>query len=158
APGFVTAPAPGLLTICRDEYYRDRERLLLAAADALAHEYRFIVESGLELQVDCPDLPGCWSRRTRSDGRRVAELHLAALRHALDGLAPERVRLHVCWGNAEAPHDEDVELEAFAELLLSMPVQTLVLEAANPRHAHECRVWKDIPLGHKHLIVGVIDS
>jgi 5-methyltetrahydropteroyltriglutamate--homocysteine methyltransferase len=157
--GFVTAPAPGLLpVVCRDEFYNDEEQLLAAAAEALAHEYRTIVDAGFLLQIDSPDLPNCWKRRTEAEGRRLGKLHLDALREALGGIPPERVRLHVCWGNDEAPHDEDPALPAFADLLLEMPVGAIVLEAANPRHAHEWRLWSDLPLGDKQLIVGAIDT
>jgi 5-methyltetrahydropteroyltriglutamate--homocysteine methyltransferase len=159
APGFVTAPSPGLLAlICRDEFYGDHKPLLDAAATALSHEYRSILESGLDLQVDNPDVAGCWHNWPLAEAPAIARLHLDALRQALDGLPAERIRLHLCWGNAEAPHDDDVELEEIAELLTDLPADALVLEAANPRHEHEWRVWEDVPLGDKHLIVGVIDS
>jgi 5-methyltetrahydropteroyltriglutamate--homocysteine methyltransferase len=156
---FITAPAPALISdVCGDQFYRNEEQLVMATADALADEYRFIVDSGFVLQVDSPDLPSCWKGRSAAEGRQAAELHLDALQHALRGLPLERVRMHVCWGNTEAPHDDDIELRAFADLLVSMPVGAIVLEAANPRHAHEWRCWRDVPLGDKKLVVGVIDT
>ena len=158
-PGFLTAPSPGMLALtCRDDYYRDEELLLAAAARVLAEEYRFVADSGLVLQVDSPDLPVCLRGHPAAEGRATARLRLDALRRALQGISAEQVRLHVCWGNSEGPHDEDVELQEFADLLLAMPVGALVLEAANPRHAHEWRLWGELDLGDKQLIVGAIDT
>jgi 5-methyltetrahydropteroyltriglutamate--homocysteine methyltransferase len=136
----------------------------MAAAEALHHEYAAIVEAGLILQLDDPGLAMGWNRaefadRSLDDYRATVARHVEAINVALRGLPPERVRLHVCWGNAEWPHVRDVPLEAIIDLLYQVNAQGLSVEGSNPRHGHEWRVFEDHPLPDgKVLIPGVLDT
>jgi len=164
AEGFVTAASPGIIAGYQpNRFYPSHQAYLEALADAMRPEYQAIIAAGLLLQVDCPDLAA--SRHTAcldlSDDaflKRIA-LHIDILNHALRDLPPERMRLHICWGNTESPHHRDVELRLIIAELLRVRPMALLIEAANPRHAHEWQVFQTVRLpDDKILIPGVIDT
>ena len=161
---FLTAPSPGIIaSIVQNEHYDTFERYVDALAVALQVEYEAIVRNGFLLQLDCPDL--ALERHTSYRDRPLAdfvgfvELVVAAINKALRNIPRERVRLHVCWGNYEGPHDHDVALRDILPAILKANVGAIFLPFANPRHAHEFRVLESIPLaGDQLLIAGVIDT
>jgi len=160
---FMTAASPGIVAAAMpNAYYQTIDEYVLAVADALATEYAYIVGQGLVLQLDCPDLAmerhTLFADRPLADFLRWVDLNVAAINRALDGLPTDRVRLHVCWGNYEAPHLFDVPLEDILPRLYAARVGALVLSLANPRHAHEYRCFARHPLPPDMLLVaGVID-
>lgn len=164
AEGFLPAVSPGCVAMLMETaFYDDRRDFVFALAGALAHEYRAIVDRGFILQVDCPDL--ALGRHLEFAGqplanfRAIVELHVAALNHALSGIDPDRVRVHVCWGNYPGPHHHDVPLRDVLDLIYQINANGLSIEAANPRHAHEWTVFTDLPLpDDKVLIPGIIDT
>ena len=164
ADGFMTAVSPGTIAVFHpNEYYPTHGAYLEALAEAMRYEYQRIVDAGLLLQIDCPDLAmGRHSRFRRlsdADFLRHAHMQVEALDAALEGLPPERLRLHVCWGNYEGPHTHDIPLTMVLPLLLRSRPAALVIEGANPRHEHEWEVWKTYKLpDHKVLVPGVIDT
>jgi 5-methyltetrahydropteroyltriglutamate--homocysteine methyltransferase len=160
---FMTAASPGIVAAAMlNRHYACHEDYVTALADALQVEYAHIVGEGLVLQLDCPDL--AMERHTSFADRPLEEflafvdVNLAALNRALAGIPPDRVRLHVCWGNYEGPHTFDVPLEAILPRLYEARVGALVLSMANPRHAHEHKVLaRHPPPPHMRLVAGVID-
>jgi 5-methyltetrahydropteroyltriglutamate--homocysteine methyltransferase len=163
AEAFMNAPSPGILAAAiKNEHYDTTDNYLSALADALKVEYRAIVDAGFVLQIDAPDLALerhiSFKDKPLSAFQRFVESVVAAINEALDGVPAERVRLHVCWGNSESPHDCDVPLEDILPLLQEAAVGALVLPFAGPRHAHEFRCFKRRPLRDDQLLVaGVID-
>jgi len=161
---FMTAASPGIVAAAMENrYYGTMAQYVQAVADALRVEYHAIAARGLILQIDAPDL--ALERHTLFADRPVAEflswveLVVGAINGALEGIAPERVRLHVCWGNYEGPHTLDVPLEEILPLLYEARVGALVLSMANPRHAHEYRCFERHPLPDAMAVVaGVIDT
>jgi 5-methyltetrahydropteroyltriglutamate--homocysteine methyltransferase len=162
---FMPAVSPGQIWLnFANDYYPSDEAYVFAAAEALANEYRAIVDAGLVLQLDDPGLAMGWNRlefadQTLEDYRKIVAQHVEAINLALAGIPADRVRLHVCWGNNEAPHARDVPLEAIVDLLFGVNAEGLSVEGANPRHGHEWRVFEQhkLPEG-KVLIPGVIDT
>jgi 5-methyltetrahydropteroyltriglutamate--homocysteine methyltransferase len=150
---FLSAASPGVITVfLQNQYYATHEEYVWALADAMKPEYDAIHAAGLLLQLDCPDLPIC---RTPAE----LETHIAALNHATRDIPPERMRMHLCWGNYPGPHNHDVPLDEILGPVLGARPAGLSLEGANPRHAHEWRVFEDVELPEgKTLIPGVIDS
>ena len=142
--------------------YKTDEEFVYALADALAEEYRAIVDAGLLLQVDDAVLPQWVGAATvshvdRAEISRFADLRIEALNHALSGIPRDRVRFHICWGSWNGPHTTDVPLQDILDILLQVRAQAYSIEAANPRHEHEWQVWKDVKLDDgKILIPGVI--
>jgi 5-methyltetrahydropteroyltriglutamate--homocysteine methyltransferase len=165
AEAFMPAVSPGQIWLnSQNQYYASDEEFVFAAAEAIGNEYRAIVDAGFVLQLDDPGLAMGWNRpefadRSLDDYRRVVAQHVEAINHALRGVPPDRVRLHVCWGNQEWPHVRDVPLVEILDLLLRVNAEGLYVEGANPRHGHEWRVFDDrkLPDG-KVLIAGVIDT
>jgi 5-methyltetrahydropteroyltriglutamate--homocysteine methyltransferase len=161
---FMTAVSPGqVLFTVPTTYYASDEEYLYALANVLRDEYRAIVEAGFVLQVDSPDAPMMRNRQlwnvSWEEYRRHLALRLEALNFALQGLPEERVRFHVCWGNFEGPHHNDVPLADMVDLVLSVNAGAYSIEAANHRHAHEWEVWESVKLPDgKVLIPGVIDT
>ncbi len=161
---FMNAASPGVIAVFQpNEYYHDHEAYLFALADAMRTEYETIVEAGLLLQIDAPDLAMGRHIKFRdvddATFLRNAEMQIEALNHALANVPAERVRMHVCWGNYEGPHHYDVPLKTIVQTVLKAKPQALLIEGANPRHAHEWAVWQDVPLPNdKVLVPGVIDS
>ncbi|HEY3082931.1 MAG TPA: cobalamin-independent methionine synthase II family protein [Chloroflexota bacterium] len=161
---FVPTASPGIVAdLMVNRHYPSEAAYLYALADVMRDEYRAIADAGLLLQVDAPDAALCRHTYFRNSSleefRRATALRLEALNHALQGIPEERVRFHVCWGNYEGPHTHDVPLGDIVDLVLSVPAGAYSIEAANPRHAHEWRVWEEVKLPPgKVLIPGVIDS
>lgn len=163
AETFVTAASPGIVaSVMGNAHYDSTEAYVMAVAAAMAPEYAAVAERGVLLQVDCPDLAmerhTAFADRPLDDFLDWVDLNVRALRHALRDVPPERVRMHVCWGNYEAPHVFDVPLAEILPRLYQIPVGALVLSLANPRHAHEHRCFARHPLPEGWLLVaGVID-
>lgn len=145
-------------------YYGSYEEYVAAIADVMSVEYHAIADSGFILQVDAPGIAGQrgWPQfrdRPLAEFKKTAGLWVEALNHALRGIPEDRVRMHVCWGNAEAPHTTDAPLRDVVDLVLRVNVGAYSVEAANPRHAHEWKVWRDVRLpDDKVLIPGVVDN
>ncbi|MBX9699926.1 MAG: hypothetical protein K2X74_10845, partial [Acetobacteraceae bacterium] len=164
AEAFLTAPSPGIIaSIVQNRHYATEDAYLAALGAALSVEYRAIIEAGFVLQLDCPDLAmerhGSYQGRPLADFLDFVERVVAAINAAIAGLPRDRIRLHACWGNYEAPHDQDVPLADILPILLRADVGALVLPFANPRHAHEIRVMERMPLHDDQLLVaGVIDT
>jgi 5-methyltetrahydropteroyltriglutamate--homocysteine methyltransferase len=161
ADTFLPAVAPGTIEHwMRNRYYPSDEGYLEAIADAMREEYQAIVEAGFLLQIDDPDLPDAWQihpHMSVPEYRKFAEMRVEALNHALRGIPPERVRLHVCWGSYHGPHKYDIPLRDIVDLILKVTVEGYSIEASNPRHEHEWRVWEDVKLPEgKVLIPGVV--
>ncbi len=161
---FMTAASPGVVPhFMKDQYYGSEEKYLNALAEALKAEYDAIYHAGFVLQVDCPDL--CMSRHNRfsdlsiKEFKSIAELHVAALNHALRDIPADRVRLHMCWGNYEGPHHKDIPLKEIIDVALKAKVGAISFEGANPRHEHEWVLFEEFSLPHGLVIIpGVIDS
>jgi 5-methyltetrahydropteroyltriglutamate--homocysteine methyltransferase len=164
AETFWTAPSPGIVaTAMQNDFYGSLEDYINAVADALRTEYEAIVARGHILQIDAPDLAmerhRLFADRPLADFLGFVDLTVAAINRALANVAPDRVRLHVCWGNYEGPHNFDVPLEDLLPHLYPSHVGALVLSMANPRHAHEHRVLARLGLPRDWLLVaGVIDT
>ena len=158
---FVTAISPTNLEMYfENRYYRSEEEYLFALAAAMREEYRAIVDAGFVLQVDDPRLITHWNRMpdlSLEENRSFMEVRIEALNHALEGIPEEKVRFHTCYSINVAPRRHDLELKHYADLMLKVRAQAYSIEAANPRHEHEWRIWKDIrvPEG-KILIPGVV--
>ena len=161
---FMNASSPGIMAhYMPNQYYPTQESYLYALADAMKHEYDAIARSGLLLQVDCPDL--ALGRHFRAKPLEVGEfrkevaLHIEVLNHALRDIQPEQIRIHLCWGNYESPHHHDIDLADIFDLIVTARPMAILLEAANPRHAHEWSLFKDTRLPDDKIIVpGVIDT
>jgi 5-methyltetrahydropteroyltriglutamate--homocysteine methyltransferase len=162
--GFLSAASPGVIAqFLGNTYYPTHEAYIAALADAMKVEYDAIHQAGFLLQVDCPDLAMSrhiqFARSSTAEFRKVAELHIEALNHALRDVPPERARLHLCWGNYEGPHHHDIALADIIDIVLKARPMAISYEASNPRHEHEFKVFKDIKLpAGRILIPGVIDS
>ncbi|HEX2103757.1 MAG TPA: cobalamin-independent methionine synthase II family protein [Solirubrobacteraceae bacterium] len=160
---FLSAASPGVVAFfLKDRHYGSHEEYLFAIADAMKAEYDEIHRAGLVLQLDCPDLAIARHRigtESLDDFRRFVALHVDAIDHATRDIPPEDLRMHVCWGNYEGPHHHDVPLRDIVDIVLGGRPAAVSFEAANPRHAHEWRVFEDVRLPDgKALIPGVIDS
>lgn len=164
AGGFMSAASPGLVGLFfRNDHYPTQEAYLYAIADAMRHEYEAVVKAGFVLQIDCPDLGMGrhiqYADLTVSEFRKKAQLHIEVLNHALSNIAPENLRLHLCWGNYEGPHHYDVPLADIVDLVFRARPAAISLEAANPRHAHEWKLFETVKLPEgKVLIPGVLES
>ncbi len=164
--GFMNAASPGVISLfLQNAHYPTREDYLQALADAMRDEYRTILDAGLDLQLDCPDLAlsrhMLFNHLTDNEFLAVADNHVQALRHALHGLPQDRIRLHICWGNYEGPHVCDIDMALVFPLLMSVPARYVLFETANPRHGHEWTVFRDrkaqIP-DDKILVPGAVDT
>ena len=144
----------------KNDYYPNDEAYLVAIADAMHEEYKAIVDAGFLLQIDDPDLPDGWqfmSQMTVPEYRKYAELRVDALNHGLRDIPPDRVRFHTCWGSYHGPHKYDIPLRDIIDLILKVKANTISIEAANPRHEHEWRVWEEVKLpAGKVLVPGVV--
>jgi 5-methyltetrahydropteroyltriglutamate--homocysteine methyltransferase len=164
AQAFMNAASPGLISAFQlNKYYPSQDAYLADLAEAMRTEYDAIVAEGFFLQLDCPDL--AMSRHTGfqdlSDDEfvRVAEQNVEALNAATANTPPEKMRMHICWGNYEGPHDHDIPLERVINIILKARPATILFEAANPRHEHEWKVWADAKIpDHKKLAPGLIDT
>lgn len=164
--GFMNAASPGVISLfLQNSYYKTREAYLAALADAMKAEYETIVASGLDLQLDCPDLAlsrhMLFTDLSDAEFVKVANSHVEALNHALSGIPAEKVRIHICWGNYEGPHVCDIPMSKMFDTLMSVDAQYLLFETSNPRHGHEWAVFRDrkadIP-DSRILVPGVVDT
>lgn len=161
---FMNAASPGLITAFQvNRHYPSHEAYLADLVDAMREEYETIVAEGFYLQLDCPDL--AMSRHTGyqdltdEEFVKVAAANVEALNAATANIPPEKMRMHICWGNYEGPHDHDIPLERVIDTVLKARPATVLFEAANPRHEHEWAVWKEARLpDHKILAPGLIDT
>jgi len=161
---FLTAASPGVVSLFfRDDYYGSDEAYLAAIADAMRHEYETIAAAGLVLQIDCPDLGMGrhiqYANLSLAEFRKKAHLHVEALNDALRDIPADQLRMHLCWGNYEGPHHCDVPLADVIDVVFRAKPSALAFEAANPRHAHEWKLFETVKLPDgKLLIPGVIES
>jgi 5-methyltetrahydropteroyltriglutamate--homocysteine methyltransferase len=164
ADAFMTAPSPGIIAAAvKNDYYDSDDDYLDALANALKIEYEAAVEHGLLLQIDAPDLAlerhVSFADRPVADFVAFVERIVAKINQALGNVPRERTRLHVCWGNYESPHDQDVALREILPAILTADVGAIMLPFANPRHQHEIKVFRDLGLApDQSLIAGVIDT
>jgi len=162
AETFMCVLAPGWLEhFFFNEHYPTEEQYIFALADAMKHEYKAIVDAGFILQIDDPALPDTYDMilptPSIEEYRKFAEVRVEALNHALAGLAEDRVRYHICWGSWHGPHSHDLPLKHVIDLMLKVRAGAYSLEAANPRHEHEWKLWQDVKLPEgKLLIPGVV--
>jgi len=163
--GFMNSASPGTIAVFQpNEYYPSQEAYLDALAEGMRSEYETIVNSGLLLQLDCPDL--AMGRHIKFRGVdddefvRNAELQVGAMNHALANVPADRIRFHVCWGNYEGPHTRDIPMAKILPTVLKAKPKYMLIEGANPRHEHEWELWKTaFKLPHdKVLVPGVIGS
>src|SRR6201987_3942047 len=161
---FLTAASPGVGSLFfRNEHYPDDETYLFAIAEAMRYEYETVANAGIVLQIDCPDLGMGrhiqYASLSLAEWRKKAQLHVAALNHATANIAPEKLRMHLCWGNYEGPHHCDVPLADVIDIVFRARPSAIAIEAANPRHAHEGTLFEKVKLPEgKLLIPGVIES
>ena len=164
--GFMNAASPGVISLfLQNDYYPTRDAYLAALADAMRDEYEMIVASGLDLQLDCPDLAlsrhMLFNHLSDAEFIKIAEAHVEALNHALKNVPADKVRIHICWGNYEGPHCCDIDMNKVFGTLMKAKAQYTLFETSNPRHAHEWTVFRDrkneIP-DHKILVPGVVDT
>ncbi|MEL6571320.1 MAG: cobalamin-independent methionine synthase II family protein [Pseudomonadota bacterium] len=164
--GFMNAASPGVISLfLQNDYYKTREAYLAALADAMKAEYETIVASGLDLQLDCPDLALAkhmlFQDVSDAEFVKIANGHVAALNHALADIPAEKVRIHICWGNYEGPHVCDIPMAAMFDTLMSAKARYVLFETSNPRHGHEWTTFRDrkddIP-DDKILVPGVVDT
>lgn len=164
AGAFLSAASPGVVSLFfRNDYYKDHETYLYAIAEAMRDEYEAVAKAGIVLQIDCPDL--AMGRHIQyadldlAEFRKRIRMHVEALNHALRNIAPEQLRMHLCWGNYEGPHHCDVPLADIIDVVFLARPAAISLEAANPRHAHEWALFERVKLPEgKVLIPGVIES
>ncbi len=164
--GFMNAASPGVISLfLQNDHYPSRETYLAALADAMRDEYQTIVAAGLDLQLDCPDLAlsrhMLFNDLSDREFVKIAESHIEALNHALDGVPRDKVRVHICWGNYEGPHVCDIDMDTVFTTLMKANADYVLFETSNPRHGHEWTVWRDrraeIP-DDKILVPGVVDT
>jgi 5-methyltetrahydropteroyltriglutamate--homocysteine methyltransferase len=161
---FMSSASPGVIAaFLTNNYYPSDEAYLEAIANVMKDEYKAIVDAGLILQLDCPDLAMTRHNRhadkTLAEFRKIAELNVEVLNEATKDLPADRMRVHLCWGNYSGPHQLDVELKDIIDIVLKARAEGISFEGANPRHENEWRVWRDVKLpSDKVLIPGVVDS
>ena len=161
---FLNAASPGVVSAFQpNQYYPTHSAYIEAIGAAMQEEYEAIVAAGFDLQIDCPDLAmaGHTGFQDLSEAQFLARAQeqVEVLNHALRNIAPERLRMHVCWGNYEGPHDHDIALEKVLDIVLKAKPSQILFEAANPRHAHEWVVWRDAKLpDDKILVPGLLTS
>jgi len=161
---FMTAASPGVIAhFLKNEHYPGREAYLARLADVMKEEYDAIHRAGFVLQIDCPDLAMgrhlAFPDLSNAEFLKIAAANVEALNHALRDIPPDRLRLHLCWGNYEGPHHRDIPLREILPVALRARPQALSFEGANPRHEHEWIVFREVKLPDDKLIIpGVLDS
>ena len=161
---FMNSASPGVIALFQpNEYYASHEEYLEALAEAMRVEYEGIVDAGLLLQLDSPDLGlgrhTLFADKTDEDYQRLASIHVDVLNHALRNIPADRVRMHVCWGNYEGPHHHDAPMSVVLPIALKAKIGALLFEASNPRHAHEWTTFRDADLPDDLILIpGVVDS
>ncbi|MCG7533191.1 cobalamin-independent methionine synthase II family protein [Psychrobium sp. MM17-31] len=166
AKGFMNAASPGVIALfLPNQYYPSREAYLEQLAKVMRQEYQAIIDAGLDLQLDCPDLAlsrhMLFNDLSDDEFLKIAAQHVEALNFALEGIPAEKVRVHICWGNYEGPHVCDISMDKMFNTLMSVNADQLLFETANPRHGHEWQVFAERKLEipeSKILMPGVIDS
>jgi 5-methyltetrahydropteroyltriglutamate--homocysteine methyltransferase len=160
----MTSVSPGQVARFQDNvYYKSDEEYLWALGNVLKDEYKAIADAGFVLQLDCPDLGSGWNNQFRDqtleEFRKTVGLHLEVLDAATKDIPADRMRLHLCWGNYEGPHNHDIPLKEIIEPVLKTRPQAVSFEGANPRHEHEWSVFQDVKLPDGKIVIpGVIDS
>jgi 5-methyltetrahydropteroyltriglutamate--homocysteine methyltransferase len=159
--GFVSAVSPGTIEHwLLNGYYKTDEEYLFAIAEAMRTEYEAIVNAGFVVQIDDPDIADAWQIHAEMDVaqyRKHAQLRIEALNHGLRNIAPDRVRLHVCWGSYHGPHKYDIQMRDILDIVLMTRAQGFAVEAANPRHAMDYQAWQDVKLPDGIVIIpGVV--
>ena len=163
AEGFMSAASPGVIALFfKNELYPTHEKYLFAIAEAMKQEYETVAKAGFVLQIDCPDLAMGrhiqYGDLSTAEFKKRARLNVEALNHALANIAPEQLRIHVCWGNYEGPHHCDVPFADIADVVFAARPAGISFEAANPRHAHEWKLFETVKLPEgKVLIPGVLE-
>ena len=164
--GFMNSASPGVISLfLPNQHYPSREKYLEVLGDVMKQEYEAIVNAGLHLQLDCPDLAlsrhMLFTELSDEEFVQIANLHVEVLNHALRDIDKSKVRVHICWGNYEGPHVCDISMNKMFDTLMKVDAQHLLFETSNPRHAHEWTIFRDrkseIPYD-KILVPGVIDS
>ena len=161
---FMTSPSPGQIArYLRNKHYKTEEEYVFALADVMKREYKAIVDAGFLLQLDCPDLAMLWHTDYREQGlanfRKIIGVNVAALNHAVADIPAERMRMHVCWGSTMSPRHHDIPLIDIVDIILTAKPTAVSFPAANGRHEHEWKIWRDVKLpAGKVIIPGVIDS
>ena len=164
--GFMNAASPGVISLfLQNDYYPSRQDYLEALSEVMRIEYKTIIDSGLELQLDCPDLAlsrhMLFAEMSDDEFISIADSHVAALNYALEALPRDKIRVHICWGNYEGPHICDISMDKVFSTLMSTHAGYVLFETSNPRHAHEWSVFKEraeeVP-ADKILVPGVLDS
>lgn len=164
--GFMNSASPGVISLfLQNDFYPSREIYLATLADAMKEEYETIVESGLDLQLDCPDLAlsrhMLFNELSDEEFIKIAHNHVEALNHSLQNVPQEKIRIHICWGNYEGPHCCDIPMDKVFSTLMMTKCRFVLFESSNPRHAHEWEIFQnrksEIP-DDKILIPGVIDT
>jgi 5-methyltetrahydropteroyltriglutamate--homocysteine methyltransferase len=164
ADAFMNSASPGLVSAFQpNQHYKTHEAYIEAIAAAMREEYQAIIKAGFILQLDCPDLAMAkhtgFQDLSEADFLKRAAFHVEAMNHALDGIPAEKLRMHICWGNYEGPHDHDIAVEKVMKIVLKAKPQAILFEAANPRHEHEWTAWRDAKIpSDKVLVPGVITS
>ena len=161
---FMTAASPGIIaTTMLNAHYDSHEAYVLAVAEQMKQEYEYIHAQGLLLQLDAPDLAMertfLFQEQTLAEFQKTIEVHIEAVNRATENIPAERIRLHICWGNYDGPHNHDVPLADILPILYQAKVGALSIELANPRHQHEYKAFRQHPLPDSMLLIpGVIDS
>jgi 5-methyltetrahydropteroyltriglutamate--homocysteine methyltransferase len=161
---FMTSPSPGQIArYLKNRHYKTEEAYVYALADIMSREYKAIVDAGFILQLDCPDLAMLrhmvYLDKSLEDFRKIIAVNVAALNHAVAEIPADRMRMHVCWGSTVAPHHTDVPLKDIVDIVLTAKPMAVSFPAANARHEHEWKIWRDVKLPDGKIIIpGVIDS
>jgi 5-methyltetrahydropteroyltriglutamate--homocysteine methyltransferase len=161
---FMTSPSPGQIArFLKNRHYKTEEAYIFALADVMKREYKAIVDAGFILQLDCPDLAMLRHMvhldKSIADFRKIIAVNVAALNHAVAAIPADRMRMHVCWGSTVAPHHTDVPLADIIDVVLTAKPMAVSFPAANARHEHEWKIWRDVKLPDGKIIIpGVIDS
>ena len=161
---FMTSPSPGQIArYLKNRHYKSEEAYVYALADVMSREYRTIVDAGFILQLDCPDLAMLrhmvYLNLPLSEFRKIIAVNVAALNHAVKDIPADRMRMHVCWGSTMAPRHTDVPLRDIIDIVLTAKPQAVSFPAANGRHEHEWKIWREVKLPEGKIVIpGVIDS
>ncbi len=160
---FLNTASPGLITAFQpNQYYPSHEAYLTDLVTAMTPEYEAIAAAGFQVQFDCPDLAMSahtgYQDQTQAEFLKTITANVDALNEATKNIPAEQMRMHVCWGNYEGPHDHDIALETIIDIVLSARPSIILFESANPRHEHEWKVWRDADTAGKILAPGLIDS
>lgn len=161
---FMTSPSPGQIArYLKNRHYKTEEEYVYALANVMKREYEAIVKAGFILQLDCPDLAMLrhmvYLDKSLEEFRKIISVNVAALNHAVADIPADRMRMHVCWGSTMAPHHTDIPLKDIVDIVLTAKPTAVSFPAANGRHEHEWKIWRDVKLpAGKVIIPGVIDS